>query len=399
MTERHLINFGIIADDVTGALDTGVQFAQSGLSAVLLIGEEKIHASVQVISTNSRNEDAEFAVQAVRAACNRLPDRRLFKKIDSTLRGHIAAEIEAVLAASGCQKAVICPAVIEAGRVTRDGQLWVGGQLIHESAFRDPKWPASTSNIAALIGAPVANVSEQEVGKGVSALIEKVEQTSEHLVAVDAASLEDLETIGKAAAASGWLPCGALGLARAWSRAVLGHEAEPAAALPSANGPLLVVIGSLNPRTRAQTSRLSEKHGCPVFEITGEDHGGIEQQIVKELAANRTVIVRTPLLERVDAQLENFGHRHPAVRRLAEMTEKVVKEVKIGGLLISGGDTTLAVLSTLRTSAIKIIGELHVGVPIGQLIGGTGSGLPVITKAGGFGDDDVLLRLFPGDVQ
>ena len=95
-------NFGIIADDLTGACDTGVQFVIRGFSATVWLDPEDIDdapVDVIVVTTNSRGDSPDTARQKVRHACQRLTQRQttvLYKKIDSTMRGNVGAEVEAV---------------------------------------------------------------------------------------------------------------------------------------------------------------------------------------------------------------------------------------------------------------------------------------------------------------
>ncbi|MBE0699979.1 MAG: four-carbon acid sugar kinase family protein, partial [Anaerolineaceae bacterium] len=141
----------IIADDLSGALDSGVQFARFGFATRLMLRNIEPWPVV-VINTASRELAPEDAARRCRQATRSLSGRKLYKKIDSTLRGQVGVEIEAVLAESGCTKAVVCPAAPLQGRVVRGGQIYVNGVLLHESGFRDdPSFPARTSSITGLI--------------------------------------------------------------------------------------------------------------------------------------------------------------------------------------------------------------------------------------------------------
>ena len=121
------VPISLIADDLTGACDAGVQFAQRGFSTLVWLDPEpRQPADVTVISTNSRNDSPETARRKVAEAC-RILGHVVFKKIDSTLYGNIAPEIEAALDACGFREAYLAPAFPAQGRTVRDGWLHVAG--------------------------------------------------------------------------------------------------------------------------------------------------------------------------------------------------------------------------------------------------------------------------------
>src|SRR5882724_1555236 len=122
----------LIADDLTGACDAGALFAGRGRVAVFVTpatpGPEW---NVAAVDTESRGLAPHRAAKAIRAAAERLGTRLaqglLFKKIDSTLRGPVGAELESLLAASGRTSALVCPAFPGQHRVVVDGTLLVNG--------------------------------------------------------------------------------------------------------------------------------------------------------------------------------------------------------------------------------------------------------------------------------
>ena len=397
MTEARSLLFGVIADDVTGALDSGVQFARIGIETSLLLspcGYQEM--PVHVVSTHSRNTDPLRAVQAVRQAVALLHGRQLFKKLDSTMRGQVGAEIAAVQAAAGIEKAVVCPALIEAGRTVRDGRLWVGDKLLQESDFaHDPTWPAATSDLASLIGLPVTHLSLEVVRAGAWALTDAIVAAPTSVVSTDACTVADLETIGEAAVMAGVLPCGALGLARSWLRACLEPGAtEPIRPrLPTCRA-LLIIAGSLHPRTRVQVQRLSAERGLVVTDVqAGEDH--CCEVIANELAAGRSVALTTPPpADGLGSPRAHSVHEpHPAIAQLGRVAHRICGQYRPDGLFLTGGDTAVAVFEEIGASAVQIMGEFQVGIPWGWLQGGCCAELPVITKAGGFGNEEALVQI------
>ena len=121
----------IIADDLTGSCDTGVHFAVAGFKTIVCLGPEAVAAcpgDVIVVNTRSRSQPSMEGIRRVRDAVARAPECSvLYKKIDSTIHGHVVAEVAAVLEASTRQSAVIAPAYPRMGRTVQGGMLHVSG--------------------------------------------------------------------------------------------------------------------------------------------------------------------------------------------------------------------------------------------------------------------------------
>lgn len=130
-----MAKLGVIADDLTGANDTGVQFSKQGLKTIVLSKADSLvelskQADVIVLDTESRALSKQDAYERVKEAANRLVEAKIsiiYKKIDSTLKGNIGAEIDAVMDATGINPAIVVPAFPANKRVT------VGGyQLVNQ---------------------------------------------------------------------------------------------------------------------------------------------------------------------------------------------------------------------------------------------------------------------------
>src|SRR5262245_37679791 len=148
----------LIADDLTGACDAGAQFAGRGPVPVFVAPSSPgSEWNIAVVDTESRSLSPDDASNRIRAAvmqlAGRLAGRLLFKKIDSTLRGPVTAELEALLDASGRRAALICPAFPGQHRTVVDSVLFVNADPVHESPIgKDPAFSASTSNLVEIIG-------------------------------------------------------------------------------------------------------------------------------------------------------------------------------------------------------------------------------------------------------
>ncbi len=151
--------YAVIADDLTGAADAGVQFAAAGLRTRTLRADWTLAhlagAEVVIVDTASRGLPAADAYRRVRAAAERLHAAGLhiiYKKIDSTLRGPLGAEIDGALDACGLPLAVVCPAYPAHGRTLVEGMLLVGGlPVAATAAAADPQAPVHESHLPTLL--------------------------------------------------------------------------------------------------------------------------------------------------------------------------------------------------------------------------------------------------------
>src|SRR5215471_13829091 len=148
----------LIADDLTGACDAGAQFAGRGPVPVFVAPSSPgSEWNIAVVDTETRSLPPDDASNRIRAAVTqlggRLSGRLLFKKIDSTLRGPVTAELEALLDASGRRAALVCPALPGQHRTVVGGVLLVNAAPVHESPIgKDPSFSGSTSNLVEIMG-------------------------------------------------------------------------------------------------------------------------------------------------------------------------------------------------------------------------------------------------------
>ena len=210
----------IVSDDLTGSGDTAVQFVRAGWSTHLSIGgaDEALagdgQAEVLAVTTHSRALPADQAAGIVRANVERLRQagvKRLYKKVDSTLRGPFLAEIEAACAAWAPDAiAVICPAFPATGRTVSGGVLLVNGKPVTEtSAATDPVTPVTESHIPSLLRC--AHVGQDGLASA-DELAARIERAG-RIVVVDAADEAELERLAQAIGLLGEraLPVGAGG--------------------------------------------------------------------------------------------------------------------------------------------------------------------------------------------
>jgi 4-hydroxythreonine-4-phosphate dehydrogenase len=249
----------IVADDLTGACDTGALFAARGPVPVTVWPRRAVEAAVRVIDTESRTAISLEAADRVTAVAARARAGFWFKKIDSTLRGPIGPEVDALMRGTGATTAIVCPAFPAQRRVVLDRTLLVRGVPVAETPIgRDPHFPRGTSSVVDLLrpqlDRALAWIPIDQLRAGADALAARVRRLSGTVIIADAESDADLDALVEAALAATPVPLlvGSAGLARALA-ARLGLRGERAD-LP-AGARWLVVAGSLHPSAAPRGAR------------------------------------------------------------------------------------------------------------------------------------------------
>lgn len=389
----------ILADDLTGACDTGALFAGRGPVVVAVAPANPAGArEVLVLDTESRSLPPPLAARRVEESLAALlPARRagrIFKKIDSTLRGRVGAEVEALCEATGTPGALVCPAFPAEGRTVVDRILRAHGHPVHQTAVgRDPDFPAATSDVVEILSAqvrrPVRWLSLAQVRERPDELARAVGRTSRALVVADAETDEDLQALADAALAASrpMLLAGSAGLARA-AAARLGYAGDP---IPLPTAPAwLIVAGSLHPATRAQMTALDEG-GISGVRLA-PDGSAPEDRMVSirdTLRSGRPAFVTVTSPPGPPASID----RRRAAAALAHVVARVLEEVTPALLVVVGGETAIAVYQALKAELIEVLGAPLPGLALGRLSGGGAGGCLLLTKAGGFGAPDLFLTL------
>ena len=382
----------ILADDLTGACDTGCLFAGAGPVAVVV---SPIRAAddrpVITVDTETRTLPDAAAAHALRDTATRLHARLgagpVFKKIDSTMRGPVAAEVAALLAhGPPFAGALVCPAFPAQRRVVSHGRLLVDSIPVHESPIaRDPGFRGATSDLAALLAgpAPVVALSLDDVRAGSEKIAHLLEQHRGAVVAADAETDDDLASLAQAAlSVPGTLAAGSAGLGRAMSRALGLHG--PAVALPA--GPArLVVVGSLHPASRAQLRALG-RADVAVVTVDTLGHGDLAPAIAALEGGRPAVVASTAAPAPREAMARHLG------RTAARILDRAAADL----VAVTGGATAHALIQALRPRHFELLGSPAAGLALGRLALEDGLVLPLLTKAGGFGGPDLFTTLLGG---
>ncbi|MFY0409503.1 four-carbon acid sugar kinase family protein [Solicola sp. PLA-1-18] len=376
----------VLADDLTGAGDTAAQFDRVGwTSEIRLRPSATTDAEVVALTTDSRAMDAADATAAVGSTLDALDldGVLLYKKVDSTVRGPVRAEIDAVLAAlPPGTVAVVCPAYPAVGRQVVDGVLLVGGVPVSATAVgRDPVTPVRESHVPTLLGTSHLTPDPAWSDDDLAA------ELTRHgdVVVVDAADEEDLDRLARALVLLGEraVAVGSAGLAEPLARRWRVSHAV---------GTSLVVVTSLHDASRDQAETLAIT-GAPV--VRCEADAVADDQAWERLVAGALHDVSTdgPPVALVTTPDAAAGLDPVLVAaRVADLVTRLAAKGLVSGLVLAGGDGARAVLEGLGADGIRLDGTVATGVPLGRLVGGDHAGMRVATKAGGFGGPDILIE-------
>ncbi|NQW18400.1 MAG: four-carbon acid sugar kinase family protein [Chloroflexi bacterium] len=415
---------GIFADDLTGALDASARFAARGMATFVSVSTQvPIGASelYQVVALNmdSRHHEPRRARElAIRASSslNSAGFPPLFNKVDSTLRGHPGLEANAVLGTLNGEMILCAPAFPATGRTVIDGHLLVNGIPVDQTDVgRDILNPVPASSVVEILrentGMDVASVGLTEVRNGpepLADLISRMADRGEAIAVLDSESDQDLWNIVVAASRSNKqiVLTGSGGLAASLANAYGDDGFSEREREQLAKQPYLVVAGSQREIVRAQAETVRKQAKANVIEVDGDRllnaiEGAAERERVIGEASRSVRQGRSVVLALVSRTIGPEGGRAALlsvardrlVAELGAITARVAP-VGVNAIVLIGGDTTQGVLKALNATGIVLRDEVLPGVPAGVMHAGALDGAPVVTKAGDFGDEETLLKIF-----
>ena len=419
---------GIIADDLTGANDTALQFHLHGANTQILLNCEVEPLNIKgtqtwALSTESRNETPEEAYHCVKKATQVLVEKLkpdfFYKKIDSTVRGNIAIEVLAMLEVLEWDAAVIIPAFPAEGRVTIGGYHVLKGIPIERTEMaRDPHSPIRESHLPTLLKSQLDESYEHLVGsielktvmKGAGPILIKLNElikSGKKLIVMDAVSTTDIEQIILATDKSDYniLPTGTAATAQVLSD-LWYSDTEPNQinkTIPEL--PKLIVSGSATEITAKQIKRLeeSDEFDDTLFievnlkSIIGWEFDEITERIVNNLVQNNIVIVHTSNLitdfdgfseELLDADLTKQSLACLITDYLAELTKQVTARKEFI-LITLGGETSYKCCEAIGATQLQLVDEVAPAIALSL----DHNARWIITKSGNLGGINTLIDI------
>ena len=421
-------NIGIIADDLTGANDTALQFHNHGCNTQMILepcGEIANKDLIQcwAISTESRNIPSLEAFEAVEEAASfmkqELSIEHFYKKIDSTLRGNIARETIAMLNVLDYDAAIIAPAFPNEGRITIGGyQLLKGVPIERTELARDPYSPIYESHIPTILERQLSDEERDIVGlielrtviKGAGPILMKLNElikAGKKLIVVDAVSTTDLEQIILATVKSNYsvLPCGAAALAQGYSRVWLPDVKYQHIQKTIPELPKLVISGSATDLTASQIKRLEEDDDflntyfipLKIEDIMAGVTDDIVERVCKNLGKSNIVTVHSSNIA-INPDADGNALLLQGITKerfismitsyLAELTKRVIEKSQVV-LIVLGGETSCKCCKAIDSKVLHIIDAVAPAMPLCMDYNAQW----IVTKSGNLGNSMTLVDI------
>lgn len=424
----------VIADDLTGATDTGAQFSKQGYNTHVVIVSEAGYQSllnsgnptedidVLVIDTETREVDAATARDRIRSVLQNIQIRDediVYKKVDSTLRGNIGVELDECLKALKKDICIFTPSFPSNKRITVEGYLIVQDQPLGLSEYYTGNLdPGEASYIPSLLKQdtdfPIARIDLKEVIRGKNVILREIRELhslGKKILVVDSINKEQLHEILKSSFEfdGSILYSGSAGLANALSKC---YQGKRHAKIRTAQNHKSLVIVSGSMRTIAQRQIEYLKRKVELLEVSLDVEQLLKQRspylaqctanAIQALRDGHHVVIHPDFLyldKRVNDKLLlkhqlDFRSLGLAIQSfLGELTSNIIEDTLINNLILTGGNTAIGVCSALGIYHLNIVDELLPGIPlsIGQFKDNIK--LKIVTKAGGFGDENALYTL------
>ena len=403
--------FAIIADDQTGAGDSGIHFVRAGKAMALMLDYECAEGQLETfnrvaISTDTRFFSPYAAAQRVEQVihdCLRAGYTEFFKKIDSTMRGNTGSEIAAALKASGSRAALICPAIPRLGRTCVNGRILVDGEPLAETNMgQDPFHPLTTSCIEEILAGQTAlklsHLSLTDVRSSRTHLAKRVTELLKEdcqLLIADAEQQDDLARLADVLTdVPDLLPVGAAGLAEAISLREMTPDGD---GLERLAGRMLAIVGSLTEISQIQVNFASQQGVLQVLELdVAAAKTDLDTEISRLLAeisqAPRThLLLRTKLPDRVNGQPLDDGEL--VADLLGKAAKVICQTIFCPVVFATGGSTSVGVARALGVKVVTLRQELLPGVVLGECQVQDLGVRWFVTKSGGFGNERTLKDL------
>lgn len=399
----------IIADDLTGALDTGIKFLGDNVSVEVLINpsenpmfylSEKDPCDVLVLCIPTRHLKSDKVykqmLEIIKTAYM-LQIPQIYKKIDSALRGNLGAELGAFLDAIEWETVCFVPALPEMDRTTHMGIHYIKGVPISETVFgRDFFNPVTESYIPDIICRqrmlPVRIIRTEDLS-----LYEK----KSGIDIFDCDTQSDMQKIIEQLKAANNLRflAGSSGFAAALSKYQYGIVRRYG---NSKLKNILVICGSINPISLAQIQYAEEQGAVhiivPKYYEAGEQESESFDKTVHYIweKSQKTDRVLLSVSLEDSARHLTAKERETQSGQIARQYGRIVKKLLCWGMknriMVIGGDTLLGILEYLKCKDLQLVCELQLGVVLFQ-IQYHGQMYEFIAKSGGFGQKSLVMDI------
>ncbi|MGG2197519.1 four-carbon acid sugar kinase family protein [Paenibacillus validus] len=425
---RLVDNIIIVSDDLTGANDSGVQFAKHGIPTVVCIDDCQLpdpasEGTACVINVESRSLSPEEAYRKwgrLLESIDLSSYQIVFKKIDSTLRGNVGKEIQACMETGLFKAAIVVPAYPQKGRKTVGGYQLVHQQLLEDSEIsRDPKFPVKHSKVSEIIrrqwNCSIGEIEISTIRSGAwLSQLEALQRAGENVVVFDSATEDDIKQIVAELSGQRVLWVGAAGLAEALAGQYPRQMLQTVQPTEGSGGPpVLVMAGSVSAVTLGQVECLKQDgfeslliDPLIFLDEANGDKGNdrlleietISSKAKQCIASGKSVVISTDVSAAKRNQVQAFlqesgiggmdgGDR--IADGMGKLAAAIMSQGSLAGAVLTGGDIAYRTCKHLGVRSLRIIDEVEEGLPL-CLTEGAWT-MPIVTKAGAFGHRHSML--------
>ena len=425
-----MVQCAVIADDLTGGNATGVLLAKMGYKAYTILNAQGVSLNTVrdcdclIYPTDSRAINPDEAYCRVKNIAESLSYYKSnikiwSKRIDSTLRGNIGSETDAMLDAVSKMTgdnfiAISAPCFPSSGRTLVGGYLLVDGLPLHRTNIAiDPKTPVKSSDMVKLFRSKykVASIELNDLMNGKHYLAGKINFLSDEgnkIIVIDCVTQEDLDLIADAAITSkkNFIAVDPGAFTATLARKLIApHEKKE-------RRKILAVVGSVNPNTKSQMEELwlAQHPIANIFVETSQllksdsarnsEISRVTSEALEKSSLNTIITVTGDGIypeKRID--FSKFFTEGKSIEEITSMINNSLAEIALRilkseplfkGIYASGGDVTQALCEKFGASGLDLKDEVLPLAAYGLFSGGEFEGLHVVTKGGSQGNSDAI---------
>lgn len=418
----------VIADDLTGANDTGVQFAKKGYNTKLLIFDKQStiiipnNLDVFVMDTETRELESKTVRKRLKSILEKININKkdlVYKKVDSTLRGNVGIELEEIMMILNRDICIFSSSLPSQQRITVRGYLIVDQKPLGLSEYSSNNLEQGENSFIPFLlkkqtDFPVGQIDFKDVAKGQKTILSKINelyQKGNKIIVIDSTNEEHLKDIFTSSLNldRSVLFSGSAGLANHFPNINNKHEVLKMK-IEDNKGPVMVVAGSRNSIMEDQVNYLKNKLNFYELKIDLEQVFSNKDRIldnyaaecIKAIEGNHDLVIHTGAIYNEEKLINkklmlkyNIGFRELEIEIknfLGKLTSKIIKNSSSRNLILTGGDVALGVCKELGIYNMNILDELLPGIPL-AIANYKNYNLNIVTKAGGFGKEDTLYNL------
>lgn len=405
-----MIKFVIIADDLTGSLDTGVQFSKKKISTIVTTdlnfspNELPKNIEVLVVNTESRHiskEKAENKIASVITKFKNIPIEYFYKKIDSTFRGNIGIELKSFMENLNINKLPLIPALPKNGRIVKEGILYVNNKKISETEFANDILNPITDDY-------LPNILKKDTDLEIKVNNYDFNDSDKTIYLFDSENKKDMNKIKELLVLNNLLKytSGSAGFAE-----ILADNFKTKNEIKKINFTderVLFICGSLN-KISIEQCKYMENKGLNSKKIDLEYKKILNNEVPYNSLFNtknfnsiinkdKYFLLKTSNCENIEKEyLKYIKEKNIDIkdltstvsRYIGEITKKLVISNDLKNLVVFGGDTLNEILRSLQATSIIPTEELAPGVVLAKVFCKDRK-LNIITKAGGFGKINII---------